>query len=115
MGSARRFSPLRHRFVEEGGDSPGRGDQCLRPDPWSSKTRRPGTPDDAARRQVYAALESVFGLKGHIGTITVTPVTDGDGAFGEWTGVFEAEASIVTLRDSVYLPGLRGLRKRLEG
>lgn len=76
--------------------------------------------DDAARRQVYAILESVFGLKDYIGTITVTPVTDGNRAFVEWTGVFEAdaaeaEASIAMLRDSVYLPGLQGLRKRLEG
>lgn len=75
--------------------------------------------DDAARRQVYAILESIFGLRGYSGTITVTPVTDGDRAFVEWTGVFEAdaaeaEASIAMLRDSVYTTGLESLRKRLE-
>ncbi|MGC5015645.1 SRPBCC family protein [Streptosporangium sp. DT93] len=75
--------------------------------------------DDAARRQVYAIVESVFGLSGYTGTITVTPVTDGDRAFVEWTGVFEAdaadaEATAAMIRDSIYLPGLESLRKLLE-
>lgn len=75
--------------------------------------------DDTARRQVYTVVESVFGLNGYTGTITVLPVTDGDRAFVEWTGVFEAdatdvEATAAMLRDSIYLPGLESLRKRLE-
>jgi hypothetical protein len=39
----------------------------------------------------YSILESPMGVDGYVATLKLTPVTDGDRTFGEWTAQFDCE------------------------
>ncbi|MGI8336079.1 SRPBCC family protein [Actinomadura scrupuli] len=76
--------------------------------------------DDVSLTQKYAILESALGVNDYVGTLHVTPVTDGDRSVVEWSGSFRADAAeadktIAVLRDQIYRPGLAALKERFSG
>ncbi len=67
--------------------------------------------------QVYTILESPLGVTNYIATLKLTPVTDGDRTFAEWSAEFECEAGreaalIEGIGKGVFLAGLQALKAR---
>lgn len=67
--------------------------------------------------QVYTILESPLGVTNYIATLKLTPVTDGDRTFAEWSAEFECEpgreaALIEGIGKGVFLAGLQALKAR---
>jgi hypothetical protein len=65
----------------------------------------------------YAILESPMGVSGYVATLKLTPVTDGDRCFGEWTAEFgcpeEREAELQRfIGQEVFLAGFHALQAR---
>lgn len=72
---------------------------------------------DADRTQVYTILESPLGVSNYVATLKLTPVTDGERTFAEWSAEFECEpgreaALIEGLGQGVFLAGLQGLKAK---
>jgi hypothetical protein len=44
---------------------------------------------DAKRSVTYNIVESPLGVEGYVATLSVTPVTDGDRSYVQWTAEFE--------------------------
>jgi hypothetical protein len=68
----------------------------------------------------YAILESPMPLTDYIATLRLTPVTDGDKTFVEWTAEFEcapeAAADLVTgIGTNVFQAGFDALKRQLAG
>jgi Polyketide cyclase / dehydrase and lipid transport len=68
----------------------------------------------------YAILESPMVLTDYIATLRLTPVTDGDKTFAEWTAEFdcapEAAAELVTgIGTNVFQAGFDALKRQMAG
>ncbi|CAM3762666.1 SRPBCC family protein [Bordetella sputigena] len=67
----------------------------------------------------YAILESPMGVSDYVATLKLTPVTDGDRCFGEWSAEFtappEREAELKRfVSQEVFLAGFHALQARLS-
>ena len=68
----------------------------------------------------YSILESPMPLTGYVATLRLTPVTDGDRTFAEWTAEFdcapEAEADLVWgIGQNVFQAGFNALKRQMAG
>lgn len=66
----------------------------------------------------YSILESPMPLEGYIATLRLTPVTDGDRTFAEWTAEFDCdptdEESLVTgIGTNVFQAGFNALKRQV--
>ncbi|MFN3687552.1 SRPBCC family protein [Salinarimonas sp.] len=68
----------------------------------------------------YSILESPMPLTGYVATLRLTPVTDGDRTFAEWTAEFdcapEAEEGLVSgIGTNVFQAGFNALKRQVAG
>lgn len=76
---------------------------------------------DVKRSVTYDILESPLGVEGYVATLSVTPVTDGDRSFVQWTAEFEpAEGQDAAERaefigTNVFQAGFDALKAKLAG
>jgi hypothetical protein len=68
----------------------------------------------------YSILESPMPLTDYVATIRLTPVTDGDRTFAEWTAEFDcapeaAEELVTGIGTNVFLAGFNALKRQLAG
>jgi hypothetical protein len=74
---------------------------------------------DAKRSVTYNIIESPLGVEGYEGTLSVTPITDGDRSYVQWTAEFEpAEGQDGTERaefigTNVFQAGLTALAEKV--
>jgi uncharacterized protein YndB with AHSA1/START domain len=66
----------------------------------------------------YSILESPMPLTDYVATLRLTPVTEGDRTFAEWTAEFEcapaeAEALIAGIGDNVFQAGFSALKRQM--
>ncbi|MEL7347839.1 MAG: SRPBCC family protein, partial [Pseudomonadota bacterium] len=66
----------------------------------------------------YSILESPMPLTDYVATLRLTPVTDGDRSFAEWTAEFEceeaeAEGLVTGIGTDVFLAGFSALKRQL--
>ena len=66
----------------------------------------------------YAILESPMPLTDYIATLRLTPVTDGDRTFAEWTAEFECdpadeEGLVEGVGNNVFLAGFNALKRQM--
>ncbi len=66
----------------------------------------------------YAILESPMPLTDYIATLRLTPVTDGDRTFAEWTAEFECdpadeEGLVDGVGNNVFLAGFNALKRQM--
>ncbi|MEO1200605.1 MAG: SRPBCC family protein [Pseudomonadota bacterium] len=66
----------------------------------------------------YAILESPMPLTEYIATLRLTPITDGDRCFAEWTAEFECadadeEGLVTNIGDNVFQAGFSALKRQL--
>lgn len=66
----------------------------------------------------YGILESPMPLTDYVATLRLTPITDGDRTFAEWTAEFdcaaeEAEGLVDGIGENVFLAGLSALQRNL--
>lgn len=66
----------------------------------------------------YSILESPMPLTGYVATLRLTPVTDGDMTFAEWTAEFDCdpaeEAGLVDgIGTNVFLAGFNALKRQV--
>ncbi len=66
----------------------------------------------------YSIVESEMGVSNYIATLKLTPITDGNRTFAEWSASFdcppEAESDLVsTIGEGVFASGLKALNDRL--
>jgi hypothetical protein len=65
----------------------------------------------------YSILESPMPLTDYVATLRLTPVTDGDRCFAEWTAEFEcdeaeAEGLVTGIGNDVFLAGFSALKRQ---
>lgn len=68
---------------------------------------------------VYSILESPMGVDNYIATLKLTPVTDGDRTFAEWSAEFECEparesALVEQIGQGVFQAGFEALNQRFR-
>lgn len=68
----------------------------------------------------YSILESPMPLTDYVATIRLTPVTDGDRTFAEWTAEFdcaeaEAEGLVSGIGQNVFQAGFNSLKRQMAG
>ena len=68
---------------------------------------------------VYSILESPMGVENYVATLKLTPITDGDRTFGEWTAEFEcdparAQVLVDQISQGVFQTGFDALNERLR-
>ncbi len=68
----------------------------------------------------YSILESPMPLTDYVATIRLTPVTDGDRTFAEWTAEFdcaeaEAEGLVSGIGRDVFQAGFNSLKRQMAG
>ncbi len=68
----------------------------------------------------YSILESPMLLTDYVATLRLTPVTDGDRCFAEWTAEFdcdeaEADGLVTSIGEDVFLAGFTALKRQLSG
>ena len=68
----------------------------------------------------YSIVESPMPLTDYVATLRLTPVTDGDRAFAEWTAEFEcaeeeAEGLVTGIGQDVFLAGFSALKRQMRG
>jgi hypothetical protein len=68
----------------------------------------------------YSILESPMPLTNYIATLRLTPITDGDRAFAEWTADFDcapelADELVAGIGQNVFLAGLQALKRQMAG
>lgn len=68
----------------------------------------------------YAILESPMPLTDYVATLRLTPVTDGDRTFAEWTAEFdcaeeEAEGLVSGIGEDVFQAGFSALKRQMTG
>ncbi|KIT16230.1 SRPBCC family protein [Jannaschia aquimarina] len=66
----------------------------------------------------YAILESPMPLTDYVATLRLTPVTDGDRCFAEWTAEFECDEAdavglVTGIGQDVFLAGFSALKRQL--
>ena len=67
----------------------------------------------------YSILESPMPLTDYVATLRLTPVTDGDRCFAEWTAEFEcdeseAEGLVTGIGEDVFLAGFSALKRQIS-
>ena len=67
--------------------------------------------------QTYAILESPMPLTDYVATLRLTPVTDGDRCFAEWSADFECDSSeedglVQGIGQNVFQAGFDSLKRR---
>lgn len=70
--------------------------------------------------QTYSILESPMPLTDYVATIRLTPVTDGNRTFAEWTAEFDcadadAEGLVTGIGTDVFLSGFNALKRQMVG
>ena len=68
----------------------------------------------------YSILESPMPLTDYVATLRLTPVTDGDRTFAEWTAEFEcaeeeAEGLVTGIGEDVFQAGFSALKRQMTG
>jgi Polyketide cyclase / dehydrase and lipid transport len=68
----------------------------------------------------YSILESPMGVENYVATLRLTPITDGDRTFAEWTAEFdcapEREADLVAgIGGNVFQAGFDSLKRQFGG
>ena len=68
----------------------------------------------------YSILESPMPLTDYVATLRLTPVTDGDRTFAEWTAEFEcaeaeAEGLVSGIGEDVFQAGFSALKRQMTG
>ncbi|SFI32255.1 SRPBCC family protein [Jannaschia pohangensis] len=68
----------------------------------------------------YAILESPMPLTDYVATLRLTPITDGDRTFAEWTAEFDcaeadAEDLVVGIGNNVFQAGFDALKRQMTG
>ena len=68
----------------------------------------------------YMILESPMPLTGYMATLRLTPITDGDRTFGEWTAEFDCAPEVATdlvdgIGSGVFQAGFDALKRQLAG
>jgi hypothetical protein len=68
----------------------------------------------------YSILESPMPLTNYIATLRLTPITDGDRAFAEWTADFDCAPEVVDelvagIGQNVFLAGFQALKRQMAG
>jgi hypothetical protein len=68
----------------------------------------------------YSILESPMGVENYIATLKLTPITDGDRAFAEWSAEFDCEPGRETalarqIGQGVFQAGFDALKGRMGG
>ncbi|MCY3874435.1 MAG: SRPBCC family protein [Rhodobacteraceae bacterium] len=68
----------------------------------------------------YEILESPMPLEDYVATLRLTPVTDGDRCFGEWSAEFACDADkesdlVGTIGGDVFQAGFDALKRRFSG
>jgi uncharacterized protein YndB with AHSA1/START domain len=68
----------------------------------------------------YAILESPMPLTDYVATLRLTPVTDGNRTFAEWTAEFdcleaEAEGLVTGIGNDVFQAGFTALKRQMMG
>ncbi|MCL4189381.1 MAG: SRPBCC family protein [Rhodobacteraceae bacterium] len=68
----------------------------------------------------YSILESPMPLTGYVATLRLTPVTDGNRTFAEWTAEFDcaaeaAEELVGNIGQNVFQAGFNALKRQLAG
>jgi uncharacterized protein YndB with AHSA1/START domain len=68
----------------------------------------------------YSILESPMPLTDYVATLRLTPVTDGDRSFAEWTAEFDcaeadAEALVSNIGTNVFQAGFNSLKRQMAG
>lgn len=68
----------------------------------------------------YSILESPMALNDYVATLRLTPVTDGNRTFAEWTAEFDcapeaAEELIGNIGQNVFQAGFNALKRQLAG
>jgi len=68
----------------------------------------------------YSILESPMPLTGYVATLRLTPVTDGNRSFAEWTAEFDcaaeqAEELVGNIGQNVFQAGFNALKRQLAG
>jgi hypothetical protein len=68
----------------------------------------------------YSILESPMPLTDYVATLRLTPVTDGDRAFIEWSAEFEcaetdAEGLVNGIGEDVFQTGFNALKRQMAG
>lgn len=68
----------------------------------------------------YSILESPMGVENYVATLRLTPITDGDRTFAEWTAEFdcapEKEADLVNgIGNGVFQSGFDSLKRHFGG
>lgn len=68
---------------------------------------------------VYAILESPMGVENYVATLKLTPVTDGDRTFAEWSAEFDCDAALESslieqIGQGVFQAGFDALKQRFK-
>jgi hypothetical protein len=68
----------------------------------------------------YSILESPMPLTGYLATLRLTPITDGDRTFAEWTAEFECapeeeEGLVSGIGGNVFQAGFNALKRQVAG
>ena len=68
----------------------------------------------------YEILESGMGVENYIATLKLTPVTDGNRCFAEWSAEFDCAAErerelVAAIGDGVFQAGFDALKRQLGG
>ena len=68
----------------------------------------------------YSIVESPMPLTDYVATLRLTPVTDGDRTFAEWTAEFEcaeeeAEGLVTGIGEDVFQAGFSALKRQMTG
>lgn len=69
----------------------------------------------------YSILESPMGVENYVATLSLTPVTDGDQTFAQWTAEFDAdtpgrEAELAShIGQNVFQAAFNALKQKLAG
>lgn len=68
----------------------------------------------------YSILESPMGVRDYIATLKLTPVTDGNRTFAEWTAEFDcaegdAEGLVNGIGNDVFQAGFTALKRQMVG
>lgn len=68
----------------------------------------------------YSILESPMPLTGYVATLRLTPVTDGDRTFAEWTAEFDcaeadAEGLVTGIGENVFQAAFNALKRQMAG
>jgi hypothetical protein len=69
--------------------------------------------------QTYEILESPMGVADYVATLKLTPVTDGNRSFAEWSAEFDCETGrerelSETIGNGVFLVGLNALKRGMK-